>query len=302
MIMSTSSETVTDISGKEKHYIYHMPSARGMGSDTDTALVSETNLHEIFTEEEIRKGLTECTTYERVSDLIEIPREIPILVDTLHFEDVIFRVFNQWGYERDIIVGDAMFHRYHIELSPDPVYFGRAFKKKACYEFMNFDFKHVCENHFFLFYKAKDLMKGERDRVRRLEGDEYSIDLVSCARANIAKFEHLPELKDEYYEHFYHQHYADGRKHMRDSVERGIKEDDVDHTQCAYDYPLLPETFACEIRRDDDPADRLRYDELFRKGTDVRHLVADLIGNEEWLDGFKYPQIDLALLTVFGYD
>ena len=45
-----------------------------------------------------------------------------------------------------------------------------------------------------------------------------------------------------------------------------------------------------------------RYDELFAKGSDIKHLIADLIGNREDLNGFENPQIDLALLTVFGYD
>lgn len=84
--------------------------------------------------------------------------------------------------------------------------------------------------------------------------------------------------------------------------EAEIARDAVDHTLCAYDYPLLPDDFACEVRRDADPSLSLTYGELFHKGTDIRHLVADRIGSRENLDGFAEPQIDLALLTVFGYD
>ncbi len=101
-----------DVSKTEKHYILHRPSARGMGSNTDEMLVTESNLQKMFTEEEINRSLNECTTYAGVPDLIEIPQNIPILLDTLHFEDVIFRVFNQWLFERDVIVGDAVFQRY----------------------------------------------------------------------------------------------------------------------------------------------------------------------------------------------
>ena len=91
-----------------------------------------------------------------------------------------------------------------------------------------------------------------------------------------------------------------------EAVEDLIKEipwiDNVDHTKCAYQYPLLQDKFACEINRDDYPGDRLRYDELFRKGTDIRHLVADYTGEAEKLEDFADPQIDWALTTVFGYD
>ncbi len=64
----------------------------------------------------------------------------------------------------------------------------------------------------------------------------------------------------------------------------------------------MPYECACEIGHHEDLPQYLRYDELFVKGSDIRHLVADLVGDRENLGGFENPQIDLALLTVFGYD
>lgn len=293
-----------DVSKTEKHYILHRPSARGMGSNTDEMLVTESNLQKMFTEEEINRSLNECTTYAGVPDLIEIPQNIPILLDTLHFEDVIFRVFNQWLFERDVIVGDAVFQRYRIDFTSNTIDFGRRLQDRVWYEFMDYDLKHVSENHFFLFYHVEDLLRAERDRIKRLEGEADWDHQVRCAKANVAKFETLLEMKDEYYKHFYHQIYPEDRggATMTEIIEDGIKRDDVDHTKCAYCYPLLPDKFACEINRDDYPGDRLRYDELFSKGTDIRHLVADYTGEAEKLEDFADPQIDWALETVFGYD
>ena len=284
------------------YYLLHKPSMFGMGSDTDSFLVTEDNLRKIMSEAELRESMRNCSTYENIPDLTMLPNDIPVTVEQLRMKNVIFRVFNQFWFERDVIAGEALFNRYHVDLSDFDGYLGRSFTDKTVHEFMDFDLKHVSENHFFLFYKAEDLLEAEKDRVKRLEGAEDWIDQYNSASANIKKFEHIPDMKDEYYEHFYHQKYPEDLDFKYGMVEDGIKSDDVDHTKCAYNYPLLPDTFGCEIRRDDDPADRLRYDELFNRGTDVKHLIADYIGDAEWMEGFKYPQIDRALKTVFGYD
>ena len=290
---------------KEEYFILLRPSARGMGSDTDISLVSKENLYVIKSEEEVNKALNNCTTYEGVPDLIKIPDHIPIRIKTLHFENKIFRVYNQWGFPRDIIVGDALFNRYFVDFTKCEGDLRKVFKEKCEYEFMDFSFKKVAENRFFLFYKAEDLVVAEKVRIKRLSGsnDDMWIKQLNDAKATIKKFENLPELKDEYYDHFYDQTYV--KRNMgsfKDIVKEDIANDDVDHTLCAYSYPLIPDSFAVEYKKNDDPSKHLRYDELFKKGTDVTHLVADLIGSSIYLEGFKYPQIDLALLSVFGYD
>ena len=291
--------------GRITYYILNRPSALGMGSDSDNCLVTEENLHKIMSEAEIARGLKECTTYDGVPDIIRLPGDIPVSVEQLNMKDVIFRVHNQWLYERDIIVGEATFNRHFVDLSEFDGKLGRWFREKTVYEFTDFDFRHVAENHFFLFYKAEDLIETEKIKIERLSelGRDPKIDKhLDEARATIRKFENLPVMEDEYYKHFYHQKYLKHRDFFNDHIKEEIARDAVDHTLCAYDYPLLTDDFACEVRRDEDPSLSLTYGELFHKGTDIRHLVADRIGSRENLDGFAEPQMDLALLTVFGYD
>ncbi len=126
--------------------------------------------------------------------------------------------------------------------------------------------------------------------------------MVREAEETIKHFENLPNLKDEYYEHFYHQEYSEYRGDMNEIVDDEIKQDDVDHTLCTYGRCLMPYKFACEIGQHEELPHDFRYDELFVRGSNIKHLIADLVGSRESLGGFENPQIDLALLTVFGYD
>ncbi len=291
--------------GEYRYYILTRHSSRGMGSDSDYALVTEENLHRIMTDEEIERRLKECNTYDMVPDLIVLPEDIPVTIEELHMENVIFRVHNQWMYERDIIVGDALFTRYFVDLSGFEGDLGRWFKEKTVYEFTSFDFKRTAENHFFMFYKAEELIqaaKNKRDHFSKK--DIPDMELVRESEEIIKHFENLPKLEDEYYDHFFRQKYSEYRDFMDEEVEDEIKRDVVDHTLCAYSKCLMPPgfEFACEIGATEGLPDRFRYDELFIKGTDIKHLIADLVGNREELGCFDNPQIDLALLTVFGYD
>ena len=288
---------------KDKYYILTQPSCRGMGSDSDYALVTEENLHRIMSEEEIERELKECSTYDQVPDLIALPKDIPVTTEDMHMESVIFRVHNQWGFDRDIIVGDASFTRYFVDLSGYDGNLGRWFREKSVYEFTSFDFKRTIENHFFLFYKAEDLIECEKYRIERFSNcEDPNMDIIRESEETIRRFENLPKLKDEYYEHFYHQKYSEYRDIMNEIVEDEIKQDDVDHTLCTYGRCLMPYEFACEIGQHEELPHDFRYDELFVRGSDIKHLIADLVGNREDLGGFENPQIDLALLTVFGYD
>ena len=286
-----------------KCYLLTQPSCRGMGSDSDYALVTEENLHKIMSEEEIEEKLKKCSTYDEVPDLVALPNDIPVTIKNMQMKKTIFRVHNQWGYERDIIVGDASFTRYFVDLSNCDRNLGRWFREKTIYEFTSFDFRRTLENHFFLFYKAEDLVRNEKDKIERINNREnFNMDIIKNAEAAIKHFDNLPKLIDEYYEHFYHQKYSAYRDFMKEIVDDEIKQDDVDHTLCAYSRCLLPLQFACEIGQHEEYPHDFRYDELFVRGADIRHLIADLIGSREELGGFENPQIDLALLTVFGYD
>ncbi len=288
---------------EDKYYILTQPSCRGMGSNSDYALVTEENLHKIMSEEKIESGLKECSTYDQVPDLIALPNSIPVTIEKMHMENIIFRVHNQWGFERDIIVGDASFTRYFVDLSNYDGNFGRWFREKSVYEFTSFDFKRTIENHFFLFYKAEDLIQAaKRKKDHFLNKEIPDIEMVREAEETIKHFEKLPKLKDEYYDHFYHQKYSEYRYFMNEIINDEIKQDDVDHTLCSYCRCLMPDEFACEIGQHEELPHDFRYDELFVRGSDIKHLIADLIESRESLGGFENPQIDLALLSVFGYD
>ena len=69
------------------------------------------------------------------------------------------------GGDRDIIVGDASFTRYFVDLSGYDGILGRWFREKSVYEFTSFDFKRTIENHFFLFYKTEDLIESEKYKI-----------------------------------------------------------------------------------------------------------------------------------------
>ncbi len=286
------------------YYIYNYPASWGMGSETDTCLVTTDNLHKIFSDDEIAYHLSNCTTYDEVPDLIQLPHDIVVNVEQIHMENVIFRVHNQFFLGRDIIVGEADFCRYFVNLSDFDKNLGRWFSEKTVYEFTAFDLKHVAVNDFFLFYKSEDLLEAVKDKIRRLQNKGYpkSDKQISEAEAIVKKFENLPELEDEYYKHFYHQKYSENKDFVIQKIEDEIRKDQVDHTFCTYSYPIMQNDFGCEVFRDSDPCRYLTYSELFHKGTNVRHLIADLVDSSERLGGFENPQIDLALRTVFGYD
>lgn len=286
-----------------QYYIHTQPSSMGMGSNSDYALVTEDNLHRIMSGEEIERKLKECSTYDNVPDLIALPKDIPVTISDMHMENAIFRVHNQYGYERDIIVGDASFTRYFVDLSEYDGHLGRWFRKKNVYEFMSFDFKRTMENHFSLFHEAGELIRCEKDKIERLKKSENpNMEMIREAEETIRHFENLTNLKDEYYEHFFHQKYSGYREVINEIVDDEIRRDDVDHTLCAYLRCFILDDFACEIRGHEDLPHDFRYDEMFVRGSDIRHMMADLIGNREDLGGFENPQIDLALLTVFGCD
>ncbi len=68
---------------KNGYYILTQPSWKGMGSDSDYALVTEENLHKLMTEEEIERKLKECSTYDEVPDLMELPDDIPVTIENI---------------------------------------------------------------------------------------------------------------------------------------------------------------------------------------------------------------------------
>ena len=133
-----------------KYYIWHKPSYYGMGSNVDAYLISEDDLEclikheltrkrndkrfdgrltgawneEIFCDspdekeviaDVLKKRTTTCSTYADVYDLITIPESAIIKKEQDTLEKKVFRVFNPWGYQRDIITGEAIFNSYLVD-------------------------------------------------------------------------------------------------------------------------------------------------------------------------------------------
>lgn len=341
---------------KEKYYILHYPSSWGMGSNVDVSLVTETNLRKIIAHEltkrkrgelydsrftgtwnnelqlqsnnieeviddVIEKRLNTCSTYARFHDLIEIPDDIPVTVVTEEMDNTIFRLCNQWLYERDIIVGKAYLTRYRIDLT---AYTGElGLENGRCHEFIEYDLKKVAENHFFhstdgviamldnSLGRIKDKLDGKKpdyeghyidDICPEIGTEEWYNQRIREAQATIEKFSDMPEIKDEYVKHIYRQ------KNMRYEGFRDIIEDQeeedkrIDFTKVAYQYPLMPDKFACEIVKEKDDSSYLSYGELFIKGDDIHYLLADYAGEMKHMDDFGEPDMFAALKGVFGYD
>ncbi len=278
------------------------------------------NIEEII-DDVIEKRLNTCSTYAGVHDLIEIPDDIPVTVVAEEMDNAIFRLCNQWCYVRDIIVGKTYLTRYRIDLT---AYTGElGLENGSCYEFVEYHLKKVAENHFShstdeimamtdnKLVRIKDKLAGKKpdyeghyidDIYPEIGTKEWYNQLIVEALATIEKFSHMQEVKDEYVKHIYRQ------KNMlyegfRDVIEDQEKEDArIDFTKVAYQYPLMPEKFACEILQEKDDSSYLSYGELFRKGDDIHYLLADYAGKRKHMDDFDKPDMFAVLAGVFGYD
>ena len=267
----------------------------------------------------IYKRLNTCTTYSGLPDLIELPNCIPIMVLYEKLEDTIFRVSNQWGFIRDIIAGEAYLTRYRVDLSGFTEKVG--LNNGPCYEFVEYDLKNVAENHHC--DTVESMLEMMKDKVARMESKlknkpndyqghyiddlfpdmytpEWYIKEISDTNESIKKFENLSNMVDEYTQHIYKQNYK-----MFDGImEKQEKKDkNIDYTRRIYNYPLMPESFACEIINREERSGYLSYEDLFVKGNDIHCLKADLSGVAECIDGFDNDiEMCLVMKNVFGYD
>ena len=135
----------------ENCYIMHYPAMWGMGSNTECYFITETDLKRLITMElqkmadeksyserltgtwmgencmkdtleetiscVINKRLNTKSTYARYNDLIQIPSDVKITKKEEIMEKKIFRIFNQFGYERDVIARKAKFIRYFVDFT-----------------------------------------------------------------------------------------------------------------------------------------------------------------------------------------
>lgn len=179
----------------DQYYLFQYYSVWGMGTNTDTALLSEANLRriielelqkkrsgemrfddrmtgtwtdEVFCDSSdmeeviadvIRKRLNTCSTYARVNDLVKFPGETPVETSTEHMDQVIFRLCNQFDFRRDVIAGKAQFFRHIVDLGDEFEKYGLS---DRFVDFVSYDMEKVTENHYD--YNEDTLIQGLMNR------------------------------------------------------------------------------------------------------------------------------------------
>lgn len=354
-----------------RYYLLQYPAWTGMGSDTDTYLVTEENLRrlieielekkrsgdrfaserltgtwvkEVFCDsadpEEViadvmQKRMSSCSTYAGCNDLIPLPDDCCIRVQEEHYERTIFRLFNQWGFKRDIIVGEGVFYRHFVDFrDDDPEECRERFglHGSGWHEFTSYQLWKVAECHYFdIFGGLEGLLKVESDKITRLENkkkgtpikhkgayiddllegcdlDKWDQKLISEANATIRKFKTFLEkepAKDKYLSHLYDGHYDPEGYPGWLLEETGEEDKETDHVKgLYYDYPIAPDNLGL-IRKDHTDGDLshvLTYDELFLRGDDFETLIADHVSSYDNPEDWKYMNAALVLRNFFGYD
>ncbi|MBO4373901.1 MAG: hypothetical protein J5829_02230 [Lachnospiraceae bacterium] len=350
-----------------KLYLMREWSPFGMGSDSDEYVATEENLRRIIEEEVrkyrsgdrfysrmytgtvkdevfcdsedinevvedvIKKRSSSSTTYSESRDLILLPDDLPVTVKREHYDDTIFRVFNQFGFERDVIAGEADFTRYIISLKEydGDHNDGRLGLEGGLYhEFASYKMKRVllCE-----FSDTDSYLDAARKKIERLEAkrngqkhvhegqyidellpeiatDDWIERHIESARKTIDKFTEFfnePAPRDTYFEHMYDGHYDRERyPYLYDSYDQE-KEKGLDHVRgLCYNYILCRPGFGCTYtgRGDKEECEEMTYGELFRKGDDFECLPAIHSNSAENIEDLKYMNAIRALRNVFGYD
>ena len=186
----------------KKLYILHYPSMFGMGSNSDTLLVSDEDLRYIIREEVgrkkddhffserltgtwngevfcdsgdiseieedvIRKRMNSCSTYDGVNDLIELPAGIQLTTAEQKEENSIFHIWNEYmSCFNDIIAGETVFTRYFLDLTGYGDLSGLHGDK--IHEFVSFDMKRVLRNSYFM-NTIDMILDMEENRAHRFE-------------------------------------------------------------------------------------------------------------------------------------
>jgi hypothetical protein len=326
---------------------YRYPSSSRVESNNDIYLVTEENLKRLIVEELKRKDeqlnsasdlytgdwsyadfcagreeeifrdiidkrLNTCSTYAQYNDLIKLPESVPVNVSTEHMTDTIFRTFNQWHFENDVIVHDATFTRYVIDV--------QGYEEMTClkdgryWEFTGYDFKGVLMNDFYPLNTVEDVIRLQKRKIERYSArlgckktggfsdhvdvdDKWLTEEIEEAERVVAHLqEQVPPQKDDYYEHLYKTDYGWWDELFEESIER----DKQDHTQLTY-RALLADTFGCIYSGYEESQKPHRYDEMFKGECNIEYLLCSATGKEEEND-FGKINVFSTLVSVFGYD
>ena len=338
-----------------KKYILHYPSLFGMGSNTDIMLISDEDVRYIIRnevkkrndghswfcerltgtwngekfcdsrdiseveEDIIHKRLNSCTTYAGVSDLIELPADMPLTKIEQKEEKRIFHIWNQYmNCFNDVIANETVFARYFLDLTESEGFSG--LHKGEIHEFVSFDLKRVLRNTYFL-NEIDSVLKMGKKRYLRFEGKlngtykvgegKYFDDLIDMDNEKLyiqykkeyedasAKFSEPIICPDTYLERLYT---GSPTSWFFDDLKHDIKE-----IMCKYDFRNLAYEYPCHILKPGaifsgfhEGLHYFRYDELFKTGCDIRYLPA--IKTDSYASQNEITAVDAfsALRNVFG--
>ncbi len=61
--------------------------------------------------------LTECNNLSGYNELVPLPENVAVIEEHIHMDKTVFHIKNQWGFDRDIIVGEADFYKRIVDLT-----------------------------------------------------------------------------------------------------------------------------------------------------------------------------------------
>ena len=312
----------------EKYFIMHYPSSWGMGTNADMRLVSDKDIRrlirieldksksrqddrftgtwndEVFcdskdteeiVEDVLHKRLTTCSTYAGVNDLVPVPEDIPVLIDTMTVKDTIYRICNQFLCVGDVIIGEGTFKRYIVDLKG----FGDVSRCRGglCYEFVGYDLKRVLSDGLrwdrdtlikryekslrrFSEKTSSDEKDGKyladyvKDVMGKKEYEAYCREMTAKAERILERFRAVMPMKDDYISHIRkstdNEYFANVIKHFT----RRERRKRVDHSLLGFVSPVEYPEFGQIWHKSSDEGEYYTYSELFKKGDDIEWLTA----------------------------
>ncbi len=277
----------------------------------------------------LNKRLTTSSTYADHNDLIELPLNVQVVVSEMKMENTIVRLCNQFLCGRDIIFGEGNFRLFSLNMDQD--FFDEytdieEFLGKGWLRFADYELKNVAEYHMGELSDVNYVLRSRRDKFKRLTGkrnginikhkgqyiddlipeiadDDYLAEEIAEAKQTILKFEDLPTLNDEYSDHLYDINNCTN-EYLRKNLKKISDVDKkIDHTRIAYSYPIATTEFGAKYDTETEDASRhLTYQELFKKGYDLKCLVSCFSNSAETYEELGSPDLVSVFEYLFAYD
>lgn len=247
---------------------------RFVGAWKDEVFCNSSDIKEVIADV-MQKRLTTCSTYANVNDWILLPEEIPMDISEEKMSETVFMIYDHWFWEQDVIVGEALFKKYRIDLTKYEGQLG--LENGRFHEFVGYDLKNVL---------------GTGRTGHFVQGG------IFWAEQQIDKLRELPVIKDEYISHIYKPE-GTCEEHL-EAIKADLKAQcETDHTQLVYRRMIGRDKFACQIS-DRFPEEKVfTYSELFQKGIDVSYLMADWTRDENDVNEFNKMDVSKVLYNVF---